>query len=710
MSRRGWCSSTSPGRSRSGSRCCSYGSRSATVGRRQRHGRGVRPQHLIITTVRPAATTRPDPAQTQTRTRGQPGRAARRRPDPRPTLARSASPAPRRPTSRPDQPPRRVRPLRPIGSSAPISGGTRLRQPLAGGGQPDDATVDRQAAERAARVHRSTTPSHATSSAPTSPSQPLTPPQPAAGRPRRLRRPGSHHAGRGSRAPPARSTSPPRTRLRTDQPGGAGEHQRRAGQERDQRDDRRRAPREWRNARPSPTAEPAEHPRRRTVRRPDRASSSGHGQNSSGSMATAANRSARYAFERWNSCIGASATPVTPRCTAASMRCAPSANSDADHRRDDRVDQSGVGDRPEQQRDRDRRPGVEHDLARHRPLGRHHRQHRHLGRGVVLAVAHRQRPGVRRRPEEHDEEQHHRRPGELAGDRGPADQRREAAGQPAPHDVLRGAPLEQHRVDEDVEQVGGEGEPGRQRVDEQREPDRRGDPEHDRRTPRLRGARPCARRAAGAGSGASARRCRGRCSSSARSRCRRRACRRPASRRPATASGSPPAARNITGTRGDEQQLDDPRLGQRDVRQHLRRSRRCRDRAARRPSAPRSSATTRQRSRRTSADRLAGGYRTCADAVRDRPTVAAPTRLRRPLDLATSDRVQVRGSARSRAELLPRGSNPDARLHGTGRTSSDTHDRTRSSGPTSTGAPWTPCASWRWTPWRRSATATPAPR
>ena len=60
-----------------------------------------------------------------------------------------------------------------------------------------------------------------------------------------------------------------------------------------------------------------------------------------------------------------------------------------------------------------------------------------FGGGVVVAVAHRQRPEVRRRPEEHHREQHDRRPGQLAGDRGPADQHREAAGRAAPHDVLR---------------------------------------------------------------------------------------------------------------------------------------------------------------------------------------------------------------------------------------------------------------------------------
>ena len=38
-----------------------------------------------------------------------------------------------------------------------------------------------------------------------------------------------------------------------------------------------------------------------------------------------------------------------------------------------------------------------------------------------------------------------------SGDRRPADEHRHAAGHAAPDDVLRGAPLEQHRVEADVE-------------------------------------------------------------------------------------------------------------------------------------------------------------------------------------------------------------------------------------------------------------------
>ena len=128
-------------------------------------------------------------------------------------------------------------------------------------------------------------------------------------------------------------------------------------------------------------------------------------------------------------------------------------------------------------------------------------------------------------------------------------------------------PLEQHRVDEDVEQVRGQRQPRRQPVHEQPEPHRRHAPRARGRTPaRAAGSTACRRPAAGGGCGASARRCRGRRSSSARSRCPPRACRRRASRPPATAAARRRAARNITGTVVTQQQLDDPRLGQRDVR------------------------------------------------------------------------------------------------------------------------------------------------
>ena len=75
----------------------------------------------------------------------------------------------------------------------------------------------------------------------------------------------------------------------------------------------------------------------------------------------------------------------------------------------------------------------------------------------------------------------------------------------------RGAALEQHRVDEDVERVGGQREHRRERVD----PDASSTTvethaEHDAEDQRGRAARRCGAAAPGGGCGASARRCRGR--------------------------------------------------------------------------------------------------------------------------------------------------------------------------------------------------------
>ena len=63
-----------------------------------------------------------------------------------------------------------------------------------------------------------------------------------------------------------------------------------------------------------------------------------------------------------------------------------------------------------------------------------------------------------RGPEEDDDEQHDRRPGERAGDRRPADEHGHGAGGAADHDVLRDGALQPERVDEDVEERGRQGE------------------------------------------------------------------------------------------------------------------------------------------------------------------------------------------------------------------------------------------------------------
>ena len=57
----------------------------------------------------------------------------------------------------------------------------------------------------------------------------------------------------------------------------------------------------------------------------------------------------------------------------------------------------------------------------------------------------------------------------LAGDRGPPQQRRRGAGQAANDDVLRCSPLQKQRVDERVTHQGGESQPGRQGIHAEQE-------------------------------------------------------------------------------------------------------------------------------------------------------------------------------------------------------------------------------------------------
>ena len=127
------------------------------------------------------------------------------------------------------------------------------------------------------------------------------------------------------------------------------------------------------------------------------------------------------------------------------------------------VDRPHVADRVEHQGRREQHQGVQEDLTPGLPLAPDHRQHRHAGRRVVAREPHRQRPEVRRRPDEHDREQDPRRRRQGAGHRGPPDEGGHRAGRAADHDVLRRGALEPHRVDEDVEGDRGQGQ-GRRRA------------------------------------------------------------------------------------------------------------------------------------------------------------------------------------------------------------------------------------------------------
>ncbi len=137
----------------------------------------------------------------------------------------------------------------------------------------------------------------------------------------------------------------------------------------------------------------------------------------------------------------------------------------ARQQRDGRVEPAGVAQRGQQQRHHDHHPAVDDDLPCDHLVGGDDREHRHAHARVVLLDLHGQRPVVRRRPEEHHPEEDDRRPGHRVGHGRPADEHREAAGDAAPDDVLRGAALEDHRVDDHVEEERAEGEPGRQPVD-----------------------------------------------------------------------------------------------------------------------------------------------------------------------------------------------------------------------------------------------------
>ena len=162
----------------------------------------------------------------------------------------------------------------------------------------------------------------------------------------------------------------------------------------------------------------------------------------------------------------------------------------------------------------------------------------------------------------------------LPGHGGPADDRRQRAGGAADDDVLRRRALEQHRVDDDVEADRQQGQERREQVDEPGHDHERDDAEHDPEDDRPLGLdlvgrqRPAsgpghqqvdvAIEVAVDGVGAAGR--------------QRAADHRPEDERApvgpvhaAAAPGRSRVARTIAGHGRDEQQLDDPRLGQRDV-------------------------------------------------------------------------------------------------------------------------------------------------
>ena len=142
-----------------------------------------------------------------------------------------------------------------------------------------------------------------------------------------------------------------------------------------------------------------------------------------------------------------------------------------------RAPEEAGGDRNQGEGDEDERVGD--DLAPGRGLALDHRQHRHPGAGVVVLDQQREGPEVRRGPEEDDPEREQRLGRQRAGRRGPADQRRHRACGAADDDVLRGQRLEPDRVDDHVAEQAGERKDRREHVHRQRQLDRRQGAERD---------------------------------------------------------------------------------------------------------------------------------------------------------------------------------------------------------------------------------------
>ena len=80
---------------------------------------------------------------------------------------------------------------------------------------------------------------------------------------------------------------------------------------------------------------------------------------------------------------------------------------------DDAVDRAGQAERPRRDRRRGHRQAVEEDLAARVLDPRDHRQHRDPGGGIIGADEQRQRPEMRRGPQEDDREQEQRQSADL---------------------------------------------------------------------------------------------------------------------------------------------------------------------------------------------------------------------------------------------------------------------------------------------------------
>src|SRR5262245_6609121 len=69
------------------------------------------------------------------------------------------------------------------------------------------------------------------------------------------------------------------------------------------------------------------------------------------------------------------------------------------------IDRAGKTERARQQRNREQQDAVNQDLPPGLGSAAHHRQHGDTGAGIIVDTIERQRPEMRRRPQEHDQEQ-----------------------------------------------------------------------------------------------------------------------------------------------------------------------------------------------------------------------------------------------------------------------------------------------------------------
>ncbi|MPL75517.1 hypothetical protein SDC9_21341 [bioreactor metagenome] len=149
-------------------------------------------------------------------------------------------------------------------------------------------------------------------------------------------------------------------------------------------------------------------------------------------------------------CLGRDlVAPPQPQRAAQEQRVEHHGDSQA-QRPADRAEREGERGRQQCQR-------IGQDPAAGRGPAMRHRQHRYPGAGIIVAHEERERPEMRRRPQEDQREHQEALERDAARRHCPADHRRKGPGGTADHDVLRRAPFQPDGIDDDVEE-DGEGE------------------------------------------------------------------------------------------------------------------------------------------------------------------------------------------------------------------------------------------------------------